>query len=107
MANITNAEAVSFCNEKARTLANLIEKMDRTLDAFALDVVQMFESNTGGNGDNDPIIDYSGVPDARHRVTKIDVPKLKYVCEQLKACMNTDDRRAVVHNWATDGTPIY
>lgn len=106
MADITNAAAVKFANERARTLANLIESMDRTLSQFALDVVLMFENNTGGNGDND-LIDDGSTLDGRNRVKKVNVAELKYVCEQLKACMDASDRRAVVHKWVTNGTPLY
>lgn len=106
MAEITDAQAVRFANENARTLADLIERMDRTLDAFALNVVRDFEEVTGGNQNGDVIVDGSAA-DGRNGVTKQDVAALKFVCEQLKACMNTDDRRAVVHRWAVNSAPLF
>lgn len=106
MADITNPQAVKFCNENARTIANLIGSMYRTLDQFALNVVRDFEENTSGNVDADPIIDGSDV-DGRNPVTKVNVAELKFVCEQLKATLDTNTLIALVNNWATNTQPIY
>lgn len=106
MAEITNTQAVRFANERARVIADLIEKLDRTIPQFMLDVVQLFENNTGGNANEDAITDGSA-SDGRNPVTKYNVGELKYVVEQIKACLDTDDRRAVVHKWAVNGAPAY
>lgn len=106
MPNITAAQPVRFCNENARTIADLIGKLDRTLDQFALNVVRDFEAHTGANQNSDAIQDGSAT-DGRNPVTKVNVAELKYVCEQLKACMNTDDRRAIVNRWAVNAQPIF
>jgi hypothetical protein len=103
---ITNPQAVRFANENARTLADLIAKMDRTLDQFALNVVRDFEAHTAGDAGGDSIVD-GAAEDGRNQVTKDNVGELKFVCEQLKACLNTDDRRAIVNRWAVNSQPIY
>jgi hypothetical protein len=103
---ITDPQAIRFANENARTIADLIGRLDRTLDQFALNVVRDFESQTGGNANGEEIDD-GAAADGRNVVTKLNVGELKYVCEQLKACMDTDDRRAIVNRWAVNSQPIY
>jgi hypothetical protein len=103
---ITDAQAVRFANDNGRTIADLIAKLDRTLDQFALNVVRDFESQTSGNANGEEIVDGS-LEDGRNTVTKGNVAELKFVCEQLKACMDTDDRRAIVNRWAVNSQPIY
>lgn len=112
MADIVNAQAVKFCNQNARTIADLISKLDRTLPAFALNVVRDFEHQTNGNASEDRIIDGATTAndineDGRTKVTKNNVAQLKFVCEQLLAVMNTSDYRALVNNWVTNGNPIF
>ncbi len=103
---ITDAQAVRFANENARTIADLIGKLDRTLDQFALNVVRDFEAKTSGNTSGE-VIDDGADEDGRNAVTKNNVAQLKFVCEQLKACLDTDDRRAIVNTWAVNTQPIY
>lgn len=112
MSDIVNAQAVKFCNQNARTIADLIAKLDRTLPEFALNVVRDFENQTGGNVDEDRVIDgattVNGVnEDGRTKVTKVRIAELKFVCEQLAAVMNTSNYRALVNNWVTNGNPIF
>lgn len=108
MAEITNPQAVKFCNEKCRTLADQIQRMDRTLSQFMLLVVRDWESvaEVDAAQNTDLVVDGSAT-DGRPPVTRLNVGELKYVIEQLQACMNTDDRRAVVNKWAVNGQPIY
>ena len=103
---ITNPQAVKFSNEKARTLANHIASMDRTLTQFMLDVVTAFEANTGGNT-NGEVIEDGATIDGRPVVTKVNVAELKFVVEQLQAAMATDDRRVIVNKWVNQGQPLY
>lgn len=106
MADIDNEQAVRFCNNYARTIADLICSMDRSIDQFLIYVVRDFENLTGGNADGDHIVDGSA-GDGRPPVTKVNVAQLKFVAGQLKACMDTDDRRALVDNWVVHGEPIF
>lgn len=107
MANITNAQAARFADERARTIADLIWSLDRTLSQFMLDVVRDWESvpEVAAAQNTDVIV--SSQPDSRNPVTKYNVGELKYVCEQLIACMATDDRRAIVNRWQVNGKPIF
>lgn len=106
MANITNTQAVRFCNEKARVLADLVEKTRRTAQQFALDVVSEFEANVGGNAGGDLVVDGSAT-DGRQPVTKDSIAALKYVAEQLVTCLTTDDRAVLVANVSVNGQPAY
>lgn len=103
---IKNQQAIRFANEKGRLLADLIQKMDRTAEQFLLAVVQDFENQTG-NDANDAVIDDGSLVDGRNQITKENVAQLKYVVEQLRACMGTDDRRAIVSRFAVNGQPLY
>lgn len=103
---ITNPQAVKFSNEKARTLANAIQTMDRTLSQFMLDVVTAFEANTGANADGE-VIEDNATLDGRPVVTKVNVAELKFVVEQLQATMAVSDRRAVVNRFVNNGQPLY
>lgn len=106
MPNISNPQAVLFANENARVIADMIESLDRTMSQFMLNVVRDYEPNTGANLPTDYILDGS-VADGRARVTHYDVGALKYVVEQLLACLAQADRRAIVHRWAVNGRPKY
>ena len=108
MAEITDAEAIKFCNERCRILADAIESTDRTLTQFMLDVVLSWESVAEViAADNADVIVDGSEEDGRHTNAKINVAELKYVVEQLQACMATDDRREVVHRWACNGRPKF
>lgn len=102
---ITNPQAVKFSNEKARTLANHIASMDRTLTQFMLDVVA-FEANTSANAAGE-VIEDNATLDGRPVVTKVNVAELKFVVEQLQATMAVSDRRAVVNRFVNNGQPLY
>jgi hypothetical protein len=106
MADIVNAQAVRFCNEKARPLADLIEKTRRTAEQFALDIVTEFEANTSGNANGDTIID-GAATDGRQVIDKGDILGLKFVAEQMVAALTQDDREALVAAVSVNGTPIY
>lgn len=106
MANIVDPQAVNFCNQKARRAADLVAALDRTIPQFLLDVVRDFEDITGSNVDGDPIID-GALEDGRNQVTKVNVAQLKFVLEQIKAAMDTDNRRDLVNEWVTNGQPIF
>lgn len=105
MANITDAQAVRFVNENARPMADLIEKVRRTAEQFAINVVA-FEAVTGGNANGDIVID-GAASDGRPIATKGKVAALKYVAEQLVACLNQDDREVLVHDLSINGQPIF
>lgn len=106
MANIVSPQAVNFCNQKARTIADLISALDRTIPQFLLDVVRDFENVTGGNVDGDVIVDGSA-SDGRTQRTKLNVAELKFVAEQIKATIDVDNRRALVNGWRVNGEPIF
>lgn len=105
MADITNAQAVRFCNENARPLADIIESVRRTAEQFAINVVA-FEAATSGNANGDVVID-GAATDGRTLATKGKVAALKYVAEQLVACLNQDDREVLVHDLVTNGQPRF
>lgn len=106
MAEITNPQAVRFCNEDARTIADALCTLRRTIPQFMLNVVRDFEANTGSNSAQDSIIDGAQI-DGRPMVVKVNVGELKYVCEQIGIALNTDDRADIVNRWAVNGTPLY
>lgn len=104
MADITNAQAVKFCNEEGRVIANLLAKLYRAEPQFSLDVVDMFEANTGGHADEDLVADGSDT-DGRKRVTKENAAELKFVVQTIKARLDQDNIIALVNKWATDSIP--
>ena len=106
MADIDNPQAVAFCNTRARKIADLIRSLDRTIPQFLLEVVRDFEELTVGNADGDLILD-GAAEDGRAQVVKLNVGQLKFVCEQILACIDTDDRRDLVNNWVVNGQPIF
>ncbi len=106
MAAIENPQAITFCNTRARRLADLIITLHRTLPQFMLEVVRDFENLTGGDANGDLIVDGSA-QDGRPGVTKVNVAELKFVVEQLQNTMNTDDRVAIVNRWAVNGQPLF
>ena len=106
MANITNPQAVAFCNQKLRPLADLIEKVRRTAEQFAIDVATEFEANTGGNANSDVIIDGAAV-DGRSVITKQNVLEVKFVAEQMVAALTQDDREALIAAVSVNGQPIF
>lgn len=106
MADITNVQAIKFCNEKARVLADLIEKTRRTAEQFAIDITTEFENNVSGNANGDIIID-GAATDGRNIITKNDVLGLKYVAEQAVIALNTDDRETLVAKVSVNGQPAY
>ena len=105
---IDDPQAVKFCNENARVMADLIEAMDRTCTQFMLNVVRDFEqvAQVQAAGDSDAIVDGSAA-DGRPGVTKAHIAQLKFVVEQLQACLGTDDRRTLVHNWVVNAAPKF
>lgn len=111
MANIIHPQAIKFANENARTIADLLGKLDRTTDQFLLNVVRDFETPTSGNANGDVISDGSEpaapTPDGRPSVTKENVAQLKFVVEQIQAAMRQDDRQEIVNRWAVNTQPIY
>ena len=106
MADITNPEVVRFCSEKARALADLIERTRRTAEQFAIDVVTEFEGNTSGNVNGDVIVDGAAL-DGRSVITKGDILGLKFVAEQIAAAANLDDREALVAKVSVNGQPAF
>ncbi len=106
MANITNPQAVNFCNNKARRLADLIEKARRTAEQFLIDITTEFEANVGGNANEDVIID-GAATDGRQVITKQNIAEVKYVAEQLVACLNQDDRETLIANVSVNGDPLF
>ena len=102
--SITDPQPVRF-SKKARNLAEALASVDRTLTQFALKVVD-FESQTSGNDNADTIEDNANV-EGMPIHTKGDIAALKYVFEQLKACLDIDDRRAVINRFVANSTPIF
>lgn len=106
MADITNPQAVDFCNEKLRVLADLIERARRTSEQFLIDITTEFEAHTGGNANEDVIID-GAAQDGRSVITKQRVAEVKFVAEQLVTCLNTDDRETLIANVSVNGQPLF
>lgn len=106
MADIINVQAVKFSNEKARTLADLIEKTRRTAEQFAIDITTEFEAQVSGNDNADVIID-GAATDGRSIITKGDILGLKYVAEQAVIALNLDDRETLVAKVSVQGAPLY
>jgi len=106
MADITNPQAIKFSNEKARVIADLLEKTFRTCDQFMLDIVGEFEGNTGGNANDDVLID-GAASDGRGVLTKLDIGALKFVVEKIQEAANVSDRRAVVAKVSVNGQPAF
>lgn len=107
--SITNAQAVRFSNEKSRVTADLVMQAVRTIDQYLLDITgSEWEANPAviAAQDSDPIVDGSET-DGRKPVTKVDTAELKYVLGQLKACIDTDDRRALLNQWTTNAQPRF
>lgn len=112
MSNITNAQAIRFCNRNARPLADLIMRMDRTITQFLVNVQRDFESPCTDNASEDPIIDGATTAnnvgeDGRPKVTKAEVAALKAVCQALKNAMDANSNRAAVRKWSTNDVPLY
>lgn len=105
---ITDPQAVRFCNENARVMADALEKFDRTATQFMLNVVRDWEDRpeVRAAADGDIVVDGSA-RDGRSPVTKLSVGQLKYVVEQIRACIATDDRRQLTHNWVTNSNPLF
>lgn len=106
MADITHPEAVRFCNEKLRVLADLIEKTRRTAEQFAIDVVSEFEAHTSGNANSDVVVD-GAATDGRSTITKQNVLEVKFVAEQMTAAANQDDREALIAAVSVNGQPSF
>ena len=106
MADITHPEAVRFSNEKARTMADLLEQTFRACDQFMLDVMGEFEANTSGNANGDVIVDGSS-SDGRSTLTKQDIAALKFVVEKIQEAADIDDRRAIVAKASVNGQPAF
>lgn len=106
MAAINNPQAVKFCNENARQMADLVVSFYRTATQFNLNVVRDFEATTGGNIDGDLVVDGSA-SDGRAPVAKINVGQLKFVVEQLQSALNTNSIIALANVWAVNGKPIF
>lgn len=105
MADITNPQVVKFCNEKVRTAADLIEKTRRTCEQLLVDLVGV-ETLVQAAADKDQIDDGSKT-DGRKVIAKENIAQLKFVVEQLVACLNTDDRAQIVARWSVNGQPIF
>lgn len=103
---ITNPQAIRFSNRKARAIATATQTLYRTILQFQQDVVRDFEALTGSDQDGDTIDDGAasqGIP----IVTKGNVAELKFVMEQVKDCLETDDRLALLNKWVDQSTPLY
>ncbi len=105
MADITSPQAIRFCNENVRIIADLTEKLRRTGEQFLINVVE-FETITSGNANGDVVLD-GAASDGRQICTKQSVAEVKYVVEQLVACLNQDDRETLIHNLVTNGQPAF
>lgn len=105
MADITNPQAVRFCNERLRLVADQIQSARRTGEQFLIEVFA-FEDATSGNANEDVIIDGSAT-DGRPSITKQNVLEVKFVAEQLVSTLNQDDRETLVANVAVHGEPLF
>lgn len=105
MSEIANAQAIKFCNERARPMADLVCKLVRTMPQFMIDVAE-FEKYVQENVEGDLISDGSDI-DGRSPLSKKNIAELKFVIEQLIACMDTDDRAALAQHVAVNTQPIF
>jgi len=106
MSEITDPQAVKFCNENGRIMADAMLKFKRTADQFLLNVVRDFEQRTSGNQDSDSIQD-GAASDGRNPLTKANVAQLKFVVEQMVGCINTDDRLQLTEAWGVNTQPYF
>ena len=106
MPDITNPQAVKFCNEKARRLANAVETVRRTAEQFAVDITTEFEAHVGANDNGDVIVDGAG-SDGGGVINKGDILALKYVCEQMVIALTANDAEAVVAKVSVNGEPLF
>lgn len=106
MADIIDPAVRKFANEKLRVMADMVEQTRRTGEQFLIDVAAEFESLTSGNASGDVIVD-GAATDGRSIITKQSVGEVKYVVEQLVACLNQDDRETLIANVSVNGTPRF
>jgi len=105
---ITSQQAKRFSNENARVLANQLLKTYRTSLQFLDNVVRDFENLAQvQSAQNEDVIEDGGEQAGRPVVTKLNVAQLKFVVEQFKSAMETDDRLDLTNAWAHDTTPLY
>lgn len=102
---INNSQAIKFCNEKARPLADAIGRLVRTMPQFMIEVAE-YEKFTEANPESDKMDD-GAERDGRPIVTKKDIAALKYVVERLIECMDQDDRIEIVNRVAVNTLPHF
>lgn len=106
MADITSPQAIKFCNEKARIMADLIEQMDRTAQQFMLDIQADYEAVTQGNANEDSIID-GALQDGRPQLIHYNIGALKYACEKILDRITTMELRGLVGAVSVNGQPKF
>ena len=106
MADITSPIVKKFANEKLRIMADMVEEVRRTGEQFLIDVVTEAENIIAGNDPGDIIVD-GAETDGRSIITKQSVGEVKYVVEQLVACLNQDDRESLIANVSVNGAPRF
>lgn len=107
MADLDDRQVKDFCNQNCRPLADLMERTNRTISQFLLNVTKI-EANAAyiAAADGDVIIDGSET-DGRKPVTKLSIGQLKYAAEQAQTAMNVDDREQLVNNWTVNSVPLF
>jgi hypothetical protein len=105
MSEIANAQAVRFCNERVRPLADLVSKLHRTIPQFLIEV-QEYETYVADNVDGDVILD-GAAEDGRAPLTKRDVTRVKNLIEALDTYLNADARLPTVQRIAVNPLPIF
>jgi hypothetical protein len=120
---IENVAAITFSNERCRLIANLAERSVRSIDQFLVEMIDYLaipeiallfaEFINGGTTQERKdeisamVISDNADLDGRPICTFGKVLELKFVCEQLKACIDTSDRRALLSKLANNSTPIF
>ena len=107
MALITNPQVRAFSNEKARLIADLIEKCRRTCEQFLIDIVEIENNAAFSGAQNADTIDDGADVDGRQVVTKLDLLGLKFVAEKMAEAANVDDRETIVSKYSVNVTPLF
>lgn len=107
MADITNPQAVKHCNEHFRATADIANSAIRTIDEMLIQMTDFLSIPEVSNAGNEDVIIDGAATDGRSLCTKQKVLELKFVCEQLQGCINTDNRRQLLAELAVNSAPRF
>lgn len=107
MADIDNPQARDIVNENFRRTADITESAIRTIDQMLVIMTDFLAIPEIAAAQNEDVILDGAETDGRPICTKQKVLELKFVCEQLQACINTDDRRQLLSKLAVNSAPLF